>query len=99
MKDSFEHPVRWMFARYFRCQDHKISGEHWQCYTFCENPKPLPGVLSWGHHFQDVLDPLVKRLLQEPGYNINIVDGHVEVVCRALEIFSKSYPFFEREPK
>lgn len=103
MKDAFERTGSWMFTRYFPPRNRSRLDGHWQCYMFCESRKPFPGSRGWEHCFQDIFDPFVRRLLQEPGslvnYNIDVIDGHVEVVRRSLEIFSKGYPTLEDEPK
>lgn len=58
--------------------------------------------------YHDIVDPLVKRLLFERrelgtladhSMSVNLVDSHIEVVNRCLEIFLASYPLYQDEVK
>lgn len=81
----------------------KSYREEWPCWIFTENRKSSFDKDNLNRLNYKTVDPLVRRLLQEPGnleqYKINIVDSHVEVVGRCLEIFSKGYLLHRGEPE
>lgn len=49
---------------------------------------------GWG--FREVISPLLTRLLQDPGsleeFKMNIVEGHIWMVCACLKIIRRWHP-------
>lgn len=81
----------------------KSYREEWPCWIFTENRNSSLDEDNLNRVNYKTIDPLVQRLLQESGslerYKINIVDSHIEVVDRCLEIFSEGYPLHRGEPE
>ncbi|KAF9464577.1 hypothetical protein BDZ94DRAFT_1190879 [Collybia nuda] len=82
--------------------------EEWRCWVIIENPEPPPDGVDrpnqfHGNRSHNAFDPLVRRLLEETGslekYRMDIVDSHVEIVTRCMEIFAKGYPLHQGETR